>query len=321
MTDSPLQVRVHHLMDRSPGTADAVRILDLRPVADTVLPSFEAGAHIDIHAGAGIVRQYSLLNDPAETHRYVVAVALDAESRGGSRWIHDWVEPDDLLTISAPRCHFHLVEDAAHSVLIAGGIGITPIWAMAQRLMALGRSFELHYGARRAATAPLLDDMVCALQDSGRFHTRFEESDGRLDLKGILAAAPAGSHVYACGPAAMLDAYLAASQGLPSDCIHYERFAATIEAASEGGFTVELARRQMKIDVQSGQTILDALKTAGVNAPHSCAEGICGACETAILSGVADHRDSVLSDAEKAAGKTMMICCSGAKTPNLVLDL
>ncbi len=321
MTDSRLQVRVHQLEDRAPGAAGAVRILELRPIGDTVLPAFEAGAHIDIHAGPNTVRQYSLLNDPSETYRYVVAVALDAASRGGSQWVHDWVEPDDTLVISEPRCHFHLVEEAAHSVLIAGGIGITPLLAMARRLMTLCRSFELHFGARSATTAPLLDDISTVMQSSGRLHTYFEDTDGRMDLKRIFAEAPAGSHFYACGPTGMLNAYLTASTDTKSDRVHYERFASTIEVSSEGGFTVELARRQITVEVQSGQTILEALKQAGVNAPHSCAEGICGACETVILSGIADHRDSVLSELEKAAGKTMMICCSGAKTPKLVLDL
>jgi ferredoxin-NADP reductase len=298
MTDTRLQVRVHQLDEVAPGVAGAARILDLRPVDGGQLPPFSAGAHIDVHAGPELVRQYSLLNDPAETHRYVVAVALDADSRGGSRWIHDWIEPNDTLTISAPRCHFHLIEDAPHSVLIAGGIGVTPLWAMAQRLITLGRSFELHYGARSKATAPLLGDISTAMH--GRkyvFQSRFEDSEGRLDLTQIVTQAPAGSHFYACGPSGMLEAYLSAASGVPTEQVHYERFASTVEVASEGGFTVELARRQMTIEVVAGQTILEALKEAGINAPHSCAEGICGACET------------------------MMICCSGAKTSTLVLDL
>jgi len=322
MTDTRLQVRVHQLDEVAPGVAGAVRILDLRPIGSDQLPPFTAGAHIDVHAGAELVRQYSLLNDPSETHRYVVAIALDANSRGGSRWVHDWIEPNDTLTISTPRCHFHLIEDAPHSVFIAGGIGITPLWAMAQRLITLGRSFELHYGARSEATAPLLADISTALQGSQyAFQSRFEDAQGRLDLAAIVNAAPAGSHYYACGPAGMLEAYLSAASGMPTEQVHYERFASTVEVASEGGYTVELARRQMTVEVAAGQTILEALKQAGINAPHSCAEGICGACETTIISGVADHRDSVLSESEKAAGKTMMICCSGAKTSTLVLDL
>lgn len=306
------------------GTSGSVRIFELRPVMEQALPPFAAGGHIDVHLGA-TTRQYSLLNSSAEGDRYVIAVALDPASRGGSRELHARVAVGDMLEVGTPRCHFPLVEDAAHSVLIAGGIGVTPLWAMAQRLLALGRRFSFHYGARRAATAPLVREIGDALGVAGLpFHTAFEEDGGgRLDLAAIIAQAPAGSHFYACGPAAMLDAYLAAADaaGCPAGRVHLERFAATGTAATEGGFTVELARTGGSYAVAPGTTILETLKAHGINVPHSCAEGICGACEAIVLDGLPDHRDDVLSDAEKAANRTMMVCCSGARSPRLVLDL
>jgi tetrachlorobenzoquinone reductase len=307
------------------GSTGSVRILDLQAAPAGALPAFVAGAHIDIHMDGDLVRQYSLLNDPAEMGRYVVAVALDAASRGGSSHIHAQVSEGDVLAISAPRCHFPLVEDAAHSVLIAGGIGVTPLWSMAQRLLTLGRPFSFHYGARSATNAPLLAEIAQRLGDAGvLFETAFEdEGRGRLDLPAIFAAAPTDCHFYACGPGGMLDAYLAAAQaaGRPAGHVHLERFAGTGPGATEGGFTVELARTGGSYAVPTGSTILETLKANGINIPHSCAEGICGACEAKVLEGVPDHRDDVLTDAEKAANLTMMVCCSGAKTPRLVLDL
>ena len=152
-----LRTRVHQVTQiGATGTPGSVRVLDLRAEAGGDLPEFTAGAHIDLTATGEMIRQYSPLNAPSERHRYRIAIALNPASRGGSRHFHEWVEEGDILPISAPRCHFHLVEDAAYSVLIGGGIGITPIWSMAQRLIALGRPFEFHFGARSAATAPLL---------------------------------------------------------------------------------------------------------------------------------------------------------------------
>ncbi|WKL57115.1 PDR/VanB family oxidoreductase [Asticcacaulis sp. ZE23SCel15] len=324
MSETHLRVRVHDLTEvGQSGEAGCVRILDLRAEEGSDLPPFEAGAHIDIVAREGLIRQYSLLNAPSECHRYVVAIALDAQSRGGSKHFHDWVELDDVLTISAPRCHFHLNEDSPYTVLIAGGIGVTPVWSMAQRLLALGKPFEFHYGARARSQAALLTEIEATLGAAGvRFEVRFEDNGGaRLNLTDIFEAAPDGAHFYACGPSGMLDAYIAAGAARGPDYVHYERFSGVEAAATEGGFEVELARTGGCYEVPSGLTILEALKTHGINVPHSCAEGICGACECGVLSGIPDHRDSVLTDAEKAANTTMMVCCSGSRSPKLVLDL
>jgi len=324
MTASILRARVHRVTHVGvPGNAGSVRILDLRDEAGGDLPAFAAGAHIDLAAPGDLIRQYSLCNAPSERHRYLVAIALDPASRGGSRHFHDWVEEGDVLAISAPRCHFHLVEDAAYSVLIAGGIGVTPIWSMAQRLIALGKPFEFHFGARSASTAPLLEEIATGLGAAGiALNTVFaDEGDSGLHLAGIVSRAPADAHFYACGPGGMLDAYVAAAQGRGGGRVHYERFAGTNDAATDGGFEVELARTGGCYMVEAGQTILETLKRHGINVPHSCAEGICGACEARVISGMPDHRDDVLSDAEKASNASMMVCCSGAKSSKLVLDL
>ncbi|MFD1952591.1 PDR/VanB family oxidoreductase [Sphingomonas arantia] len=324
MTDPILRTIVHRVTQiGAPGTAGSVRILDLRAADGADLPAFEAGAHVDLNLADGLIRQYSLLNAPVDRHRYVVAIALEGASRGGSRHLHEQVAEGDRIDVGAPRCHFHLVEDAPYSVLIAGGIGVTPIWSMAQRLIALGRSFEFHYGARSAAAAPLLAEIAAGLAGAGvALHTVFADEDDRgLDLAGIIARAPADAHFYACGPGGMLDAYLAAGASVPEGRLHYERFAATGEVATAGGFAVELARTGGRYMVEPGQTILDALKLAGINVPHSCAEGICGACEARVISGIPDHRDDVLSPAEKASNASMMVCCSGSRSATLVLDL
>ena len=325
MSGLELRLKVHSLSDENAGEDGVfVKVFDLRPVEGVLLPAFSAGAHIDLAAGGGLIRQYSLLNDCAETHRYVIAIALEPEGRGGSRYFHQQVKAGDILQASVPRCHFALNEEGAHSVLIAGGIGITPIWSMAQRLIRLGKSFELHYGARSARSAPLLPRITSAMATAGaRLHTRLEREPGGgfLDIKGIVAQAPKGSHLYACGPSGLLDAYLEACSSLAADHIHYERFAATQAVASDGGFTVKLAKTGLTVAIKSGETILAALLAAGLSPDHSCTEGLCGACETKVLGGIPDHRDSVLSEAEKARNQTMMICCSGAKTLSLVLDL
>jgi vanillate O-demethylase ferredoxin subunit len=301
-----------------------VRLFDLRRPDGGDLPPFSAGAHIDVHAGADLIRQYSLLNDPQERHRYVVAIALEPESRGGSRHFHEAVKQGDMLTISAPRCHFALEETAPHSVLIAGGIGITPIWCMAQRLRHLGRSFELHYAVKARAAAPLIERIeAMPASDVARIATYFSRDSGgsRPDIAAILRDVAPGTHVYCCGPGALTDAFRSAAARLPTNTVHLEQFTAIAAVADEGGFTIELAKAGRTIEVKSGQTILDAIRDAGLRTTSSCREGICGSCETVVLSGSPDHRDAVLTDAEKAEGNTMMICCSGSLTPKLVLDL
>ncbi len=300
--------------------AQEIKLLEIEPVDAAELPSFSAGAHIDVHFGEGMIRQYSLLNAPAHRSSFRIAVAREVDGRGGSAFLHDHVTVGDSLKIGQPRCHFPLAEDAPYSVLIAGGIGVTPIWCMSQRLAEIGAGFEIHYAARTRAHAALLDEMRAL--SPGSLKTYFNlEGDPLMDLAAIVAAAPAGSHFYCCGPLPLIEAYRNACNTLHQDHVHFEQFAAAAPAATEGGYSVELARSNLTLAVAQGETILDALAREGIAMSYSCREGICGSCETAVLEGTPDHRDAILTDAEKAQGHTMMICCSGSLGPRLVLDI
>lgn len=313
--EGPLEVLVSGV-ERDTG---AVNVYTLRRADGGPLPPFSAGAHIDVLL-PGLVRQYSLLG--GDRGRYEIAVSLpdNAGQASGARHLHEKVALGSRLQISAPRNHFALVEDAPYSVLIAAGIGITPLWCMAQRLAELGHAFELHYGARSRQEAALLR-RIDGLS-AGKVHVYYSREAGgrRLPLAEIVAAAPAGAHLYACGPAALLAAF----EALPlrdGQRRHVEHFTPVHAASHEGGYQVILARSKRVIAVPKGATILEALKAANVAVSYSCTEGICGQCETRILAGQADHRDSILTEQERAEGKTMMICCSGSRGPELTLDL
>ncbi len=301
--------------------AEDVVSLDLRPEGGGPLPPFSAGAHIDLELGPGLTRSYSLANPQEERHRYVIGVQKDAASRGGSLFIHDRVRVGQVLGASMPRNNFPLVEDAAETILFAGGIGITPVWCMVQRLTALGRPWRLHYAVRTRRRAAFLD-RITALGTAG-FHLHVDdEADGRVfDLAPIVADAPPGAQLYCCGPSPMLAAFEAATASRPAETVHTEYFAAKEPVAAKGGFAVVLARQGRTIFVPEGATIIDALRDNGIDAPHSCLEGVCGTCETTVLDGIPEHRDLVLSARERASNRTMMICCSGCQGDRLVLDL
>ncbi|HZB91321.1 MAG TPA: PDR/VanB family oxidoreductase [Stellaceae bacterium] len=304
--------------------ADGVVSLDLRPLDGAPLPPFTAGAHIELRLPNGIERSYSIANPEGETHRYVVGVQKDAGSRGGSCFIHDALRPGAELVILAPRNNFPLKEDAGHTLLIAGGIGITPIWCMTQRLAALGRSFALVYAARARRRAAFLAEIVALLgEDSPNLRLHFDEEHGGapLDLPAVIRRARPGAHLYCCGPLPMLAAFERETAALPPERVHLEYFAPKAPVAASGGFEVVLARSGRCFTIAPGATILETLQDAGIAVNCSCLEGVCGTCETAVLEGEPEHRDSVLTPQERASNRTMMICCSGAKTPKLVLDL
>lgn len=312
---APVPLRIHAIA----YGADDVLLFDLRAPANGGLPPFEAGAHIDLRLPRGLIRSYSLLNDPVERHRYVIGVKREPDSRGGSAWLHGEARVGALIEVDGPSNHFALDESAPHAVFIAGGIGITPLWSMVQRLQRLGTPWTLHYRARSRGSAALLHELA---GHAGCVHLSFsDEGAPSLNLAAVVAAAPEGAHFYCCGPAPMLEAFEAACAGLDPARVHLEYFAAKEAPATEGGFVVRLARSGRTIPVAAGSTILDALQAQGVPVPSSCQQGVCGVCETAVLSGTPDHRDLVLSEQERAAGRTMMICCSGSKTPELTLDV
>ncbi|MDB5571541.1 MAG: putative oxidoreductase [Hyphomicrobiales bacterium] len=298
--------------------AQDTNLYEFRLPDGAALPPVEPGAHIDIHLPNGMMRQYSLVTADGDPTAYVVGIKRDRTSRGGSIFIHDNLRVGQMLKIGGPRNNFPLKEDAAHTVLIAGGIGVTPIWCMAQRLQKLGRPYELHYACRDRSEAAFMEEMQRLTQAKLHFDA---EAGSFLDLRPIVANAPAGSHFYCCGPLPMLEGYEAATKALPPEQVHVEYFTAREEAATEGGYVVELRRSGQEFAIPEGRTILQVLREGGVDVPYSCEEGVCGACETAVVSGQPDHRDNILTESERKASKTMMICCSGSKSPRLVLDL
>jgi ferredoxin-NADP reductase len=295
-------------------------LFEFRSVDGAPLPAYEPGAHIDLHLPNGLLRNYSLTVASPDPSVYTVGIKRDPASRGGSRWIHEALMVGATLKINAPRNNFRLREDAAHTVLIAGGIGITPIWCMVQRLTALGREWQLHYACRSHADMAFRNELSAMPQAKLHFD---DESGGFLDVAAIVAASPKDAHLYCCGPAPMLAAFEAATKEWPRDQVHVEYFTPKVDLASakKGGFTVELARSGTEYFIPEGETILNVLLDAGVDVDYSCELGICGACEQRVISGEPEHRDSILSEEEQAENKRVMICCAGCKSERLVLDL
>jgi ferredoxin-NADP reductase len=296
----------------------------LHPLPGQQLPSFTAGAHIDVHLPGGLIRSYSLVNDPDEINRYVIAVSLDPKSRGGSSYIHRQLRVGSRLAISPPKNNFPLFEAASHSVFIAGGIGVTPLLSMVRRLKKAGRTWDLHFCARTREHAAYLDELQ-ALADSSlfRLHTHFDQEPGGkpLDIAALVRSTPPGVHLYCCGPLPMLDAFETATNSRPSDQVHLEYFSAKSPPDNSGGFAVELAKSGKTIVVPKGKTILDAILEQRIDIPFACTEGVCGECETRVIAGEPIHRDVFLTKDEQASNKVMMICCSGCKGDKLVLDI
>ncbi len=320
MIEPPIRVLVKSITFE----ADAVNSYVLQPLDGTSLPPFTAGAHIDLHLDTSTIRSYSLLNDPAERHRYVIGVKHDPAGRGGSAHVHGKLRPGDVLTIAAPRNNFAFDETAHPSVFVAGGIGVTPILSMLRRATALGRAWEIHYASRTRRDAAFLDEIeTLARGGNGRVHAVFDHEAGgkALDIAVIVANAPADAHLYCCGPLPMLDAFERAAISRPRRTVHVEYFSPREAAATDGGFEIRLQKSGRTLPVLPGQTILNTLLNAGIPVSYACSEGTCGTCETRVLDGIPDHRDVYLDDAEHAANRQIMICCSGSKSPVLVLDL
>jgi len=320
MSGPTLQVRIA----RKAIEAADIAVLELAPLTTEPLPRFDAGAHIDVKLPRGLVRQYSLCNDPRETHRYVIGVLRDPSSRGGSAAVHDELAEGQVIGIGAPRNHFALVP-ARRTLLLAGGIGITPLLCMAERLAGTGDDFALHYCTRSAARTAFTRRLQAAPLAG---HVHFHHDDGpaaqRLNLPAVLGPHLAGTHVYVCGPGGFIDAVrrTAREQGWPEAQIHFERFSAP--AAETGGdqpFELHLARSRRTLTVPAGQTVVQALRAHGVVVQVSCEQGVCGTCLTRVLEGEPEHRDSYLTDEEKRGNDQFTPCCSRARGERLVLDL
>lgn len=314
-----LPVRVHSVTYE----AEDVRSFELRSPAGGDLPRYTAGAHLDVLLPGGIERSYSLLDPGLEPRRYRIGVQRSATSRGGSAFMFEGLKVGDIIQVTAPSNSFELFEEAPLSVLIAGGIGITPLWCMVQRLEQLGRRWQLYYATRTRERGAFLEPLrQLESRSPGRLVTVFDQEPGAsmLDLRAIVASHGPHAHFYCCGPAGMLSAFEAATAAVPASQVHVEYFSA-MQAPARGGFEVVLSRSGTTLFVPDDSTILQTLLARGLEVPRSCMSGVCGTCETAVLEGEPDHRDQVLSDRERASNKKMMICCSGSLGPRLVLDL
>ena len=289
------------------------------------LPAFAAGSHVDVEIPGGTTRQYSLCNDPAETHRYQIAVLRDAGSRGGSVAMHDRVNEGDVLSISAPKNHFALAHEAGSHLLLAGGIGVTPLLCMAERLSRVGADFEMHYCTRSKSRTAFVDRIAAsAFAARVAFHFDDGAAEQRFELDRVLSRPEPGRHLYVCGPKGFMDAVLATARdkGWPEAQIHYEFFGAEVAArAGDGSFEIQLASSGRVIPVAAERTVVQALAEAGVSVATSCEQGVCGTCLTRVIEGVPDHRDMYLTPEEQAAGDQFLPCCSRSKSARLVLDL
>ena len=306
--------------------AEGIISLQLRPAGGGRLPRFSAGAHVDLHLPNGLIRQYSLCGDPRDDDLYEIAILREEQGRGGSKSAHDDLREGDTLRISVPRNHFPL-EQAPHTLLFAGGIGITPLLAMARQLHEDVASFELHYCARSRSRAAFADCLAAApFSDSVHFHFDDGPEARRLDADYVCRTAVAGSRLYVCGPAGFMDHVMSAARGAgwPDERIHHEYFSAPAPAhgtASGDGFEVECARAGKVVPVPAGQSIVAALRSHGIEVQLSCEQGICGTCSIRVLQGVPDHRDHFLTASEKAANDRLLACCSRALSARLVVDL
>jgi vanillate O-demethylase ferredoxin subunit len=305
-------------------TAITSSIRQIELTSAQALPPFTAGAHIDLALGNGLERSFSMLNDPAETHRYVIAVLRETDSRGGSVWVHDYLRPGDRLTSSEPINNFPLNEAGETHILIAGGIGITPLKAMAHRLVACGANFALHYCARDEGRAAYLSDLralvgdrLCVFLDGG-------DIARGLDVGKLLATRPSAAHVYVCGPAGLIRTVREVARGWPKGTVHYELFrgseADIAPRSTDQPFEITLARTGKTLTVPADRSILAVLKANGIKVKTLCTEGVCGTCRVRLLGGKADHRDEVLTDEQRE--REIQVCVSRAMSgETLILDL
>lgn len=299
--------------------AEGVRSIVLTRADGGPMPVWQPGAHIDLMLANGIERQYSLCGDPADRSAWRVAVLREPESRGGSSYLHDEIETGETIGVRGPRNEFPLDRADAH-LFIAGGIGITPLLPMIAELHAAGAEWRLVYGGRRRGSMAFLRELEAY---GDRVTIWPEDERGLIDLPGLLAEPLAGTHVYCCGPGVLIDAVEAQCTAWPSGTLHVERFRPKdgVLSGPMTSFEVVLEASGLTLTVGADQSIADVVEAAGVDILTSCREGTCGTCETTVLEGIPDHRDSLLTEAEQAENDVMMICCSRSKSPRLVVDL
>lgn len=300
--------------------ADGVVVIELRGSTGQELPPWAPGSQIDVVLSPQLTRQYSLCGDPSERSVWRIAVLREPNGRGGSAFVHDRLHEGETLDVRGPRNHFAL-ELSPRYLFIAGGVGITPIVPMVAAVHAAGAQWELHYGGRNLNSMAFGTDLVNEYGGAVTLHPQDEV--GLLDLDALLGTPQPDTLVYCCGPEALLLAVEKCCAVWPAAALHIERFAPREqrEPAIRDSFEVELAQSRVTVVVPPEQTVLQAVRNAGVEILSSCGEGTCGTCETRVLGGQVDHRDSLLSPEEQAANNTMFICVSRAASSRLVLDL
>lgn len=331
MTIKTLRVR----LARKTIEAEGIAGLTLVALDGGLLPGFTAGSHVDVHLSDTLQRQYSLCNKPPAAgegaNHYELGVLREPESRGGSASVHEQLKEGDVLTISAPRNLFPVAEKASSHLLLAGGIGITPLMAMAEHLSGAGADFRLHHATRTLDRTPYRERVAASKWSGNVRHHPDDDPVNRLNLVPLLAdalAKDAGAHLYVCGPAGFMDAVLGAARAgsWPEAQLHWESFgggdpAAVLNKGENHAFEVQVGREGQVITVGADQTVVQALADAGVDVLTSCCEGVCGTCLTGVLEGEVEHRDQYLTPEEQAANDQFLPCCSRARSPRLVLDL
>ena len=295
---------------------------ELVPTGGGMLPEFSAGSHVDVHIKDQLMRQYSICNSPSERHRYVIGILNCPDSRGGSRAMHEEIKEGDILTISTPRNLFHLLEDAPYSILMGGGIGVTPILSMAHRLHELGKNFTFYYCAR-SADCMAFRDYIKSLPFADRVHFHFDD-ENPLDIARLLSKRPDGANLYVCGPEGFMSYCIASTHdSWPASSVHREYFSVDPAAGhdEERSFSVKIDSTGVTFEIPEDKTIAEVLNSNGFNIPISCEQGICGTCMVRVADGVPDHRDTFQTDAEKDANTLMTVCCSRALSDEITLLL
>lgn len=311
-----MQLRV----TRNDKIADGIHLFELCDPGGQPLPAFTAGAHIAVRTPAGLLRKYSLCNDPAERNRYQVAIKREVNGRGGSCDLIDHVKAGDELTVAAPVNDFELPQRAQDFLFVAGGIGITPIMAMIRQTRAEGKRFRLFYCSRSPETTAFRDELSApALKDSVTIHYDYGDMARSLDLKPILAERKNREHMYCCGPRPLMEAVRQMTDHWSAAAVHFEAFSdAETHKPTDKLFKVKLARSGQVLEVPTTKTILEVLRAHGLEVPSSCETGTCGTCKTKLLAGEADHRDLFLAEHDKASN--IMICVSRAKSDEIEID-
>ena len=322
---APAGARLEVQVARKEKEAADICVFELADPHGQALPNFGAGSHIDVHVRPGITRQYSLCNDPKETHRYLIGVLRVADSRGGSSAMHDDVQEGDLIEIGEPRNHFPLAHAARRSLLVAGGIGVTPILCMAERLSNIGADFEMHYCAR-SPERTAFRERIRASAFAPRVSLHFDDGPAgqRFDAAAILRSPDPGTHLYVCGPTGFMDFVIAAARaaGWAEPNIHREYFSAPAQRTdNDRAFDVKIASTGKVYRVPGDETVVATLKRHGIDIPTSCEQGVCGTCLTRVIEGEPDHRDLFQSAEERARNDRFTPCCSRSKGEMLVVDL